>query len=619
MPHSLLVFLLIFATIGLRAHANELTLSGDLRWLALASRQDRDEAIGVARAHQGMRPAVKVVQATNGWYAVVAGPERLSALRAKREQLRQSGLIPKDALFSRGEGYVRVVWTAPEPQTEFELRMVEGRRATRQIGDLTLMLSGRRAGDDMQAPVVSILQDRRTIFQTSLDESKTTLANATATALRLDPSNPDPQILVSSNWGGAHCCMVNRIVTRIDGQWRAIEARTLDGGGYSFEDIDGDGAYELVSIDNGFLYRFGPYVTSYAPRRIERLIGSRLVDVTHEPRFQDYLRQDVFRLEHWAHMQTDLWRTNGFLAGWVAAKSLVGQVGDAWGRMLNLQESNPDWTLTVCLSPKQGGECPKGQERPASFPAALRQHLEQNGYPVPGSRSEPRTAALPSAPVPSTPAPREQSPERKGRSTGTGFFVSANGHAVTNAHVVDGCSAVKVRPSDGPPVPGRVLARDTTNDLALLETGLTPGKHASIRSNARLGEGVAVFGFPLSRVLASSGNFTLGNITGLAGIGDDTRFIQISAPVQPGNSGGPLLDEHGNVVGVVTAKLNALRTIATTGDVPQNVNFAIRASALAAFLDSRRMMPGAPNRTAKLSAPDLAEEGGAISLQIICE
>jgi S1-C subfamily serine protease len=190
---------------------------------------------------------------------------------------------------------------------------------------------------------------------------------------------------------------------------------------------------------------------------------------------------------------------------------------------------------------------------------------------------------------------------------------------VTNAHVIEGCSAVKVRPSNGTPVQARILTRDTANDLALLETGLTAAKHASIRSNARLGEGVAVFGFPLSQVLASSGNFTLGNITGLAGIGDDTRFIQISAPVQPGNSGGPLLDEQGNVVGVVTAKLNALRTIAATGDVPQNVNFAIRASALAAFLESHRMTSDAANRTSKLSAPDLAEEGGAISVQVICE
>ena len=87
----------------------------------------------------------------------------------------------------------------------------------------------------------------------------------------------------------------------------------------------------------------------------------------------------------------------------------------------------------------------------------------------------------------------------------------------------------------------------------------------------RLGEGVAAFGFPHSDILSTSGNFTLGNITALNGIGDDSRYFQISAPVQAGNSGGPLLDLTANVVGVVSSKLNALRIALKDGDLPQNV------------------------------------------------
>jgi len=168
-------------------------------------------------------------------------------------------------------------------------------------------------------------------------------------------------------------------------------------------------------------------------------------------------------------------------------------------------------------------------------------------------------------------------------------------------------------------VSARIVAKDAVNDLALLETETRPARFATIRPTARLGEAVAVFGFPLARVLASSGNFTLGNITALAGIGDDTRFLQISAPVQPGNSGGPLLDESGNVIGVVTSKLNALKTIAATGDVTQNVNFAIRASALTAFLESRRITGASETKTVKLSPPDLADEANAMSVQVICD
>ncbi|MFX4941208.1 serine protease, partial [Acinetobacter baumannii] len=94
-------------------------------------------------------------------------------------------------------------------------------------------------------------------------------------------------------------------------------------------------------------------------------------------------------------------------------------------------------------------------------------------------------------------------------------------------------------------------------------------KIAAVRMGVRLGEGVAVFGYPLSGMLSTSGNFTLGNVTALSGLGDDSRYFQISAPVQPGNSGGPLVDANGNLIGVVTSKLNALKVmVATNGDIP---------------------------------------------------
>jgi serine protease Do len=85
-------------------------------------------------------------------------------------------------------------------------------------------------------------------------------------------------------------------------------------------------------------------------------------------------------------------------------------------------------------------------------------------------------------------------------------------------------------------------------------------------------------------LLATSGNFTLGNVTAVAGLGDDTRILQISAPVQPGNSGGPLLDYSGNVVGVIEGKLNAITVFTLTNDLAQNVNFAIKANVVTNFL-----------------------------------
>lgn len=204
-------------------------------------------------------------------------------------------------------------------------------QSPRQVDDKLALADQRRdhverVMDGMTSPVLSIAQDRRVVFQTAIQESTTTRGNAEVRVARLDTSSSEPQIVFSSYWGGAHCCTVTRILTRVGGQWRALEGRTLDG----------DSAHELVSIHNSFLYRFASYAGSHAPTRIERLTGDRIVDATRDPRFQAYLRQDLFRQEHWAALQPELWRQNGFLGGWVGAKALVGQFDEAWSRMSGL-------------------------------------------------------------------------------------------------------------------------------------------------------------------------------------------------------------------------------------------------------------------------------------------
>lgn len=128
---------------------------------------------------------------------------------------------------------------------------------------------------------------------------------------------------------------------------------------------------------------------------------------------------------------------------------------------------------------------------------------------------------------------------------------------------------------------------DKTNDLALPRTTVSSSRVASFRTGVHLGEGAAVFGFPCASVLSTSGNFTLENVTALTGLGDDSRHLQLSAPVQAGNSGGTLLDENGNMVGVAVSKLNALKVmVAIKEKIPQNVNFAIKTSVASAFLEN---------------------------------
>ncbi len=140
------------------------------------------------------------------------------------------------------------------------------------------------------------------------------------------------------------------------------------------------------------------------------------------------------------------------------------------------------------------------------------------------------------------------------------------------------------------------------------------------RANPGAGEPVEAFGYPLADVLARSGNFTLGNVSALVGIDDDSRYLQISAPVQPGNSGGPLLDQSGNLVGVVSAKLNALKMmLATNGDIPQNVNFAIKSSIVTSFMEANSVAYATGAATQPMAPADLADQAKAMSVFIECQ
>ncbi|MGA3343070.1 MAG: serine protease [Methylocella sp.] len=124
---------------------------------------------------------------------------------------------------------------------------------------------------------------------------------------------------------------------------------------------------------------------------------------------------------------------------------------------------------------------------------------------------------------------------------------------------------------------------------------------------------------PSCRRLATSGNFTQGSVTALAGMGDDSRYLQISTPVQAGNSGGPLLDQKGNLVGIVTSKLNALKMAQASGDLPQNVNFALKASIIASFLDINGIKYTPGSATSALKPEELADQAKAMSVFILCK
>jgi S1-C subfamily serine protease len=210
---------------------------------------------------------------------------------------------------------------------------------------------------------------------------------------------------------------------------------------------------------------------------------------------------------------------------------------------------------------------------------------------------------------------------RGSTSSGSGFVVSRErGLVLTNKHVVRGCAAVKVRMAGGESRVATVRALDQDDDLALLETRLPQGPAASFRDDpaVRSGDDVVAVGYPLNGLLADQVNVSTGTVNALAGLYNDLHVLQMSAPVQPGSSGGALFDASGNVVGVVVTKLNAKLVADETGDIPQNVNFAVKAAVARDFLKSQRVSFRTAPSSARRSNADVGEIGRQVTVLVEC-
>lgn len=188
-------------------------------------------------------------------------------------------------------------------------------------------------------------------------------------------------------------------------------------------------------------------------------------------------------------------------------------------------------------------------------------------------------------------AKQEQSDSAAGLAlamTGTGAVINREGNVLTSAHVVTGCKDVRVT---SPRKSAVLLVADKANDLAVLSLDQWSGGVADLNASESVaqGEEIVVFGFPLGELLPSSGNMTTGVVSSLAGVGNNATMLQITAPVQPGNSGGPLLNRKAQIVGVVVSKADAVKIARVTGDIPQNVNFAVSLPTVKSFLNANHV------------------------------
>ncbi|MBS0219964.1 MAG: trypsin-like peptidase domain-containing protein [Proteobacteria bacterium] len=256
---------------------------------------------------------------------------------------------------------------------------------------------------------------------------------------------------------------------------------------------------------------------------------------------------------------------------------------------------------------------PRTQAAIAAFQERLGEHPNGRPSEVLRQRLQAAVAERGNHPPPATAA-------KGGRLwNGTGFFIGAD-IVITNHHVADGCSEIRLRKHGVDTGTAKPIATNRSDDLAALKADAPSDHHLKLRVGVPVkpAELVLVFGYPLSSVLSSLGNTTLGNVTALTGLQDDSRYIQISASVQAGNSGGPVLDENGRLVGVIEGKLDAIRVARATGDIPQKVNFAIRSTTLANFLEINQIAYEIAADTKPLSATELAQVAEAASMQLQC-
>jgi TPR repeat protein len=216
----------------------------------------------------------------------------------------------------------------------------------------------------------------------------------------------------------------------------------------------------------------------------------------------------------------------------------------------------------------------------------LEKALGPQGALVAQKRSRELRASFPTNNLHTNTGATKAAPVEMLNCSGSGVMISTNGVILTAAHVVSNASHIEVITSQGRQT-AKILQIDVSNDIAVIkcEGTFEPIPIASSKG-VKLGQNIFSIGFPNIEIQGTSPKMTKGEISSLNGYQDDPRLWQISVPIQPGNSGGPLCDEGGNVIGIVISKLNAVVMAKATGDVAQNVGYAIKSVYITPLIDS---------------------------------
>lgn len=241
-------------------------------------------------------------------------------------------------------------------------------------------------GETGYIPIVTIFADGKEVAKIEGQDVGFADPPVSLQIAEMDPGNSYPEVVVSFYTGGAHCCSDTSVVTSsADGaRWSTVEIGEFDGSPLLASDLDGDGRYEFGTRDNAFLYAFACYACSETPLQVIAVENGAVKNVTSEARFQpahaSWLKEMIGDLSQEGEPQGE--DMNGFLAGYVGEKSLLGEGKQAWDVMLAHYDKTSDWGLESCSGAlDEDGEC-TGQTLKLTFPEALEHMLKESGYKV---------------------------------------------------------------------------------------------------------------------------------------------------------------------------------------------------------------------------------------------
>ncbi|SPJ23399.1 S1 family peptidase [Palleronia abyssalis] len=525
--------------------------------IVVASRQSLPEVRSFIDAW-GFQSRARVYRAQNGWFAITLGTTRNDGSADRIAAMKRAGTVPSDSFCSTMDSYsAEIPWRASAPAgnlwAEFDARPLS--RPENRMLQAALTASGDYVGT-LDGEWGRRSQDALDRF--ALREFQTKPLNAHAALLAA-------QILdtfADEGWE----------YRRID--WLAMSALLPQANLTLTENEATFSEWRHRTRDLGVL--MGDYATGY------------MVDLHGQ-----VLENAPFASAPYTVRQDDLW-ISAFPTGggriYLRSDLLYG----TWSTIM--VQAGPDALPDLALITASLTPDPPPNILPSIDGPLLRmvaELSEEIAAPEPDRRAEV-----------AQPQPHGDAPI----GSGTAFFVTDDGIALTNHHVIAQCATITVGGASA-----TVLADSAMFDLAALRIGGTTTPLAFSAETTPLNADITIAGYPLSDILGGL-NINRGSVSSLKGPGGDETKIQISAPVQSGNSGGPVIDRYGNLVGVVVEKMNSLRG----GEVVQNVNFAVRGEIAKAFLSSNGIHFAEALAAAPLSPEDAARRLSAATKPVLC-